>query len=173
MFSSPLLSTRNQNEVFVFVPVFSRLREREAPIPARRVEAPAPNQILRLMPGARGKTLCRNTLELWLEAPSAANHKPGRPRSKTRTPPLARRRRSGHIGERVTPSQSRAAVAWRASARFRAPMGGIHAAGVPRYTYISNGWVIRTRDGSTRRRNAPPETVKRPSRAWRVVGSAM
>jgi len=116
--------------------------------------APAPNQILRLVSGSRDKTLCRNTLELWLEASSAANHKPGRPRSKTRTPPLARRRRSGHIGERVTASQSRAAGR---AERFRAATVGIHSACVPRYTW--KGRVIRSRHGSMRRRNAPTETV--------------
>lgn len=109
MFSSPLLSTRNQNELFVFVRVFSSLGvERPPPFRLALIGAPVSNQILRLMSGSRGKTPCRNTWELWLEASSAANHKPRRPRSKTRTPPLARRRRSGHIGERVTPSQLRA-----------------------------------------------------------------
>lgn len=107
MFSSPLLSTRDQNEIFVFVPVFSSLRERKAPVsarPRRRARAkPNPPPHVRF---ARQNSLPEHpgTLAGGFER---GESQAGRPRSKTRTPPLARRRRSGHIGEMVTPSQLR------------------------------------------------------------------
>jgi len=107
MFSSPLLSTRNQNEISVFVPVFSSLRERKVPVsarPHRRARAkPNPAPHVRF---ARQNSLPEHpgTLAGGFER---GESQAGRPRSKTRTPPLARRRRSGHIGEMVTPSQSR------------------------------------------------------------------
>jgi hypothetical protein len=99
----------------------------------------------------------------------------GRPRSKTRTPPLARRRRSGHIGEMVTPSQSRQVNRAKSVARSACALSrrdGRDSRGGRPALYIQRV-VIRPRDGSMRRRNAPSETVSSPSRVWRVGVSAI
>ena len=189
MFSSPLLSTRNQNEIFVFVPVFSSLRERKAPVsarPHRRARAkPNPAPHVRF---ARQNSLPEHpgTLAGGFER---GESQAGRPRSKTRTPPLARRRRSGHIGEMVTPSQSRQVNRAKSVAPSQSREGnraksvarsacalsrrdGRDSRGGRPALYIQRV-VIRPRDGSMRRRNAPSETVSSPSRVWRVGVSAI
>jgi hypothetical protein len=175
MFSSPLLSTRNQNEIFVFVPVFSSLRERKAPVsarPHRRARAkPNPAPHVRF---ARQNSLPEHpgTLAGGFER---GESQAGRPRSKTRTPPLARRRRSGHIGEMVTPSQSRQVNRAKSVARSACALSrrdGRDSRGGRPALYIQRV-VIRPRDGSMRRRNAPSETVSSPSRVWRVGVSAI
>ncbi len=165
MFSSPLLSTRNQNEIFVFVRVFSSLREPKAPRSGSpslarprqtKFSASCPVRATNSMPEHPG------TLAGGFER---GESQAGRPRSKTRTPPLARRRRSGHIGETVTPSQSREVDRAERLRAFSRRDGRDSRGGRPAL-YIQ-GVVIRSRDGSMRRRNAPTETVNSPSRVWR------
>ena len=183
MFSSPLLSTRDQNEIFVFVPVFSSLRERKAPVSARprrraRAKPNSPPHVRfarqNSMPqhlGALAGGFERGESQAWAPALKDTNAAP-----REATPQRAYR--GNGYAKSIAPSLdsrqvTRAArrVARSDSARFRAATDGIHAAERPAL-YIQRV-VIRSRDGSMRRRNAPTETVNSPSRVWRVGGSAV
>lgn len=180
MFSSPLLSTRDQNEIFVFVPVFSSLRERKAPVsarPRRRARA-KPNSPPHVRfarqhstprhPGALAGGFERGESQAWAPALKDTNAAP-----REATPQRAYR--GNGYAKSIAPRRSlQVNRALGRAKRFRAlsRRDGRHSRGERPALYIQRV-VIRSRDGSTRRRNAPIETVNSPGRVWRVGGSAV
>lgn len=190
MFSSPLLSTRDQNEIFVFVPVFSSLRERKAPVSARRHRRarakPNPPPHVRFARqnstprhlGALAGGFERGESQAWAPALKDTNAAPreATPQRAYRGNGYAKSIAPSHSRHQLRQVQSRQVqtreVARAERLRALSRRDGRHSRGARPALYIQRV-VIRSRDGSMRRRNGPTETVNSPSRVWRVGGSAI
>jgi hypothetical protein len=171
MFSSPLLSARNQNEIFVFVRVFSTLRERKAPrfgSPSlarprqTKSSASCPVRATKLYAGTPwnfGWRLRARRITSWAPALKDTNAAP-----REATPQRAYRGKG--YAKSIARGRSRGAFA-----RAFAPRRSGFTRRASRVIHTKGGDSVAR--GSMRRRNAPTETVKSPSRVWRVVGSAI